>query len=494
MNKRGQLYIPSNSQNIESTPKSNPWKKIIWIIPVIIIIILGVVFIYKNFYISQETNTEESVKICMNLCMKENNDNLPFCTAKCNLNINATKSQLCGDGICDNLERAHSLLCPRDCINKSYANVSCINGFEYNLSTNTCQAKNVTYICQNGTLNNSTNVCEVNAPITQVCPQGNYNSLTGNCEISPSIAYVCSEGNLTEINGTKYCVEYVQQNISQKDYSVYRTAQAIYNLNYGSGSNYQRLDLYFPANLASNQIVPLIIDIHGGGFEGGDKTENDSVYYAIKFSGQGYAVATLNYRLASEAKYPAANYDVKSAVRWLRANADKYGLDNNHVGVIGRSAGGYLAALLGVTGDNRTFDVGDNLNYSSSVQAVIDQYGITDFSTFSADLLSQFPNRVLGKGNDPYLNCVVNGGCGNRAVEASPINYVSGNDSPFFIIHGNIDDHVPINQSKKLYSKLQNSGVVSYFTQVSGAGHGGTQFNDPYIDQYVEFFNKYLKS
>jgi len=257
------------------------------------------------------------------------------------------------------------------------------------------------------------------------------------------------------------------------------------DLPYASVSSAQKLDLYLPKNVSGK--IPVIIQIHGGGFEAGDKSP---ALYSNEFLQNGYAVAAINYRLSKEVKYPAANQDVKSAVRWLRANADKYNLDSNKFGAIGGSAGGYFVSFLGTTGDTKDFDVGDNLNYSSSVQAVIDQFGPVNFSTIGKDRAEIGSSEDVENG---YLGCLTTSSdCAKLAAKASPVNYISKNDAAFFIIHGEKDDQIPIKQSNEFYSLLKNAGVPVEITRLPNAGHGGAEFND-YVDEYITFFDKYLK-
>src|ERR1035438_8305255 len=129
-----------------------------------------------------------------------------------------------------------------------------------------------------------------------------------------------------------------------------------------NGHLLQRLDLYLPRE---GKDLPLIINIHGGAFRGGDKAMDVPLDYLAR----GYAVASINYRLSQDAIFPAQIEDCKAAVRWLRANASKYGLDPSHFAAWGSSAGGHLAAMVGTTGGVKEYDVGENLGVSSRVQA-----------------------------------------------------------------------------------------------------------------------------
>ncbi|MCF7845473.1 MAG: alpha/beta hydrolase [Candidatus Pacebacteria bacterium] len=260
----------------------------------------------------------------------------------------------------------------------------------------------------------------------------------------------------------------------------------VFDLKYSSvESDAVKLDLYFPEKTCNGKL-PLIVMIHGGAFKAGDKYPADTSF----LTDNCYAVASINYRLSDEAIFPAGNYDVKSAVRWLRANADKYNLDSENFGVMGGSAGGYYSSFLGTTGDIKDFDAGDNLEYSSAVQAVVNQYGIADFSTLAQNRKDlELPGSIV---ESNYLGCDIRSADCTNAVKASPINYVSKEDPPFFILHGEEDTQIPINQSQDFYKKLQNTGVISEFISIPGAGHGGKEFNN-YKPQILSFFNEHLK-
>ena len=153
-----------------------------------------------------------------------------------------------------------------------------------------------------------------------------------------------------------------------KDTSVYRDVAYVTD-----GHERQKLDLYIPY---SESKCPLIIWVHGGAWYAGSKDD----YAPLDYLSDGYAVASINYRLSQHGLFPAQIEDCKAAVRWLHAHAENYNLDPDHFGAWGTSAGGHLAALLGTTADVTLFDIGENLNKSSAVQAVVDYFGPTDFS------------------------------------------------------------------------------------------------------------------
>lgn len=251
------------------------------------------------------------------------------------------------------------------------------------------------------------------------------------------------------------------------------------------GSISLKLDLYLPRNAPPNKPLPLVAYIHGGGWRGGSKARCPAVLMCLK----GYAAASIEYRLSGVAKFPAQIHDCKGAIRWLRANAKKYNLDPNRIGVWGSSAGGHLVALLGTSGDSNALegDVGGNLEYSSRVQAVCDWFGPTDLVKIVGD-----------RGADNVANVVarlLGGAVGDKrdlAILASPLTHVSKDDAPFLIMHGDQDRLVPLSQSRLLDAALKKAGVKSTLHVVKGRGHG---LGGPKIMQMVaEFFDTYLRS
>ncbi len=243
------------------------------------------------------------------------------------------------------------------------------------------------------------------------------------------------------------------------------------------GHERNRLDLYLPEKAA--RPLPVILWVHGGGWTRGDKTNGP----AFRFAAKGYAVASMNYRFSQHATFPAQIYDCKAAVRWLRANAGKYGLDANHIGAWGGSAGGHLVALLGTTAGVKELEgPGGNADQSSRVQAVVDWYGPADFLTVGAK-----DTRTKLLGGDPETNK-------DQARKASPITYVSKDAAPFLIMHGDQDATVPIGQSEKFAEALKQAGADVTFVTVKGGKHGGALFtNADSLRQVEDFFAKHLK-
>jgi acetyl esterase/lipase len=255
-----------------------------------------------------------------------------------------------------------------------------------------------------------------------------------------------------------------------------------------NGHERQKLDLYLPA--ATNGNVPLIIWIHGGAWKAGSKDRCP----AVRFVSDGYAVASVNYRLSQHAIFPAQIQDCKAAVRWLRAHAQEYGLDRDRFGAWGSSAGGHLVAMLGVTGDTREFDVGPNLDCSSRVQAVVDYFGPTDLTRMAAQ---SGPNsRMSHDAPDSPESQLIGGAVPDhleKARAASPITYVSKNDPPFLLVHGDEDPLVPWQQSQILDEALRKAGVESTLCIVKGAGHGNG-FGQPEDQRVTAFLRKHLKA
>lgn len=259
-----------------------------------------------------------------------------------------------------------------------------------------------------------------------------------------------------------------------------------------AGHERHTLDLFLPEK--GDGPFPLVVWIHGGGWAAGSKAANSALGAGL--IERGYAVASLNYRLSGHAIFPAQIEDCKAAIRWLRAHAAQYRLDVQHFGVWGSSAGGHLSALVGTSGDVPEFDVGENRELSSRVQAVCDYFGPTDFLQMNAhngpggrldhDAATSPESRLIGGPiQDP----------GNRAKvqRANPLTYVTPDDPPFFIVHGDADPLVPHHQSRLLYDALRQAGVPVRFTTVVGGGHG-RGFPERELHPLVrEFFDRHLK-
>jgi acetyl esterase/lipase len=261
------------------------------------------------------------------------------------------------------------------------------------------------------------------------------------------------------------------------------------------------LDLFRPEK--QEGALPVVVWIFGGAFRVDNKVAQ--THAATWLIHHGYAVAVISYRLSGEALFPAQIHDCKAAVRWLRANSAKYNLDPEQIGVWGPSSGGYLSAMLGVTGDVKSLE-GDlgNLDESSRVQAVVDFYGPSDFLKMDEARLPDGQWHYPTDSPESQLLGAPIQEVPEKVREANPITYVNGSAPPFFILHGTDDLLVSVNQSELLFAALKDAGVESSFFKLVGAGHGGPQFwveqsgmrvgPEPVVGAMVlAFFNKHLK-
>ncbi len=257
------------------------------------------------------------------------------------------------------------------------------------------------------------------------------------------------------------------------------------------------LDIYLPKD-KTVQAIPIIV-IYGGGWSAGSKADCRAVIDIELLRQNGYAAICPNYRLTSAGyTFPAQIHDVKAAVRFIRANASKYNLNVNKIGVMGGSAGGQLSSLLGVSGGSVQLEGGDlgNANYSSSVQAVVTEFGP---SFFLPTNLAVTNKNFLGA-YKAYLGDLPNGknAATVNAYDASPVNYVDKNDPPFLLIHGKNDDVVPVYHSQLLDKKLKSVGVDStlYEYSTDGVNHVANTHEtlpDDYANRSIAFFDRVLK-
>ena len=249
------------------------------------------------------------------------------------------------------------------------------------------------------------------------------------------------------------------------------------------------LDLFLPENHKGT--VPLIIWIHGGGWQAGDKAGCP----ALGMVARGYAVASLNYRFSQEAIFPACIQDCKGAIRYLRAHAKEMQIDPERVGVWGASAGGHLVALLGTSADVKELEgtVGGNLEYSSRVQAVCDWFGPTDMARFFPQAGDENIFKPAPKSSP--LTALFGGAVEDKkelVAQANPITFITKNCPPFLIMHGDKDTLVPLAQSEILVEALNTAGVENHLEVLKGAGHGNG-FGKPEVSMMIiAFFEKHL--
>ena len=225
------------------------------------------------------------------------------------------------------------------------------------------------------------------------------------------------------------------------------------------------LDLYLPPDTSAP--VPVVIWVHGGGWRNGAKGNGGR---ARNMTTRGFAVVDVEYRLSGEALFPAQIEDCKTAVRWARANAKKYNLDSDRIGAWGSSAGGHLVALMGLTHDEKAFETPEHGQYSSRVQAVCNWYGPTDFLR-----MNDFEGRIDHDSADSPESRLIGGPIQEneeKVAAANPITYVSKNDPPMLIVHGEKDRAVPYNQSELLYAAMKKAGLDVALYKVVNADHG----------------------
>lgn len=248
-----------------------------------------------------------------------------------------------------------------------------------------------------------------------------------------------------------------------------------------------KLDYYRPAA----QRPPLLVWIHGGAWRSGSK---DSVPITPLVD-RGFAIASVDYRLSPIAPFPAQVHDIKAAIRFLRANADRFGFDPNQVAIAGASAGGHLAALVGVTNDNEHLEgnVGDHIDQSSDVAAIVSYYGASNLTT----ILDQSTPHGLSV-RVPALKLLLRDLPENApelARQASPVFHVDPTDPPLLLFHGDQDPQMPINQAHELVGKYKSVKRPVTFEVIYGAGHGGPEFHtDAQLDLVEQFLHKHLST
>ena len=254
-----------------------------------------------------------------------------------------------------------------------------------------------------------------------------------------------------------------------------------------------QLDLWVPDSATP---PPLVVWIHGGGWMIGDRRylpetlRPNQLFDALLAA--GLAVATIDYRLALEAPFPAQLHDAKAAVRYLRAHAEELGIDTGRIGVWGESAGGHLAALVGLTGHRADLEGGIGVvGPSSAVDVVVDWYGPADFTTMPR--MSPPPHiaaRLEPAMHTPPEDSLVAGLDDAGRADASPVTHVTPDAPPFLLVHGTTDWLVPYAQSEQLHAALTAAGVESRLVPVEGAEHIFTGCAD--VDAVVRLSVDYL--
>jgi acetyl esterase/lipase len=258
------------------------------------------------------------------------------------------------------------------------------------------------------------------------------------------------------------------------------------NIEY-SNPDGQHLELNMARPKNADGALPVVLCIHGGGFRGGTRDGYNAL--CLKLARRGFVAVTITYRLAPKYQFPAAVYDTKAAVRWLRANAAKYQIDPARIGVTGDSAGGHLAQFLGVTANVKEFEGdGGNAGESSSVACVVNEFGPSDLTKSygkSVDAAEVLPLFLGGDLETARL----------RHIQASPLNWVTPDAAPTLILHGTDDKYVAYEQGVWMRDRLQTSGVEVELLTFDGAGHGFKGADaEKAVQSLIAFFEKHLKT
>jgi acetyl esterase/lipase len=265
-------------------------------------------------------------------------------------------------------------------------------------------------------------------------------------------------------------------------------------LTYATVSPAQKLDLYLPED-DGTKVFPIVVLIHGGGFFTGDA--GDEADRAEYLTTQGFAVASLDYRLSGEAPFPAGVQDVKAAIRFIRANAPSWGIDQHKIAVWGESAGGYLSAMAGATGGRQTLFDDAALGHphvSSQVAAVVSWFGPTDFATMDTqakqaqcDGAAQQHDQADSP-ESTWLGAALPT-IPDEVATASVITYVRTATTmpPFVLAHGKDDCTVPPGQSQQLHDALAGRGFDVDLTFVAGAAHADPKITEEQTRPTLDF-------
>ena len=261
------------------------------------------------------------------------------------------------------------------------------------------------------------------------------------------------------------------------------------------GSRPLELDLYLPADAAKP--APVVVFLHGGGWRLGSRHSLGLAYADAaptpfqRLAQGGLAVASADYRLSGEARWPAQLHDAKAAVRWLRARASELGIDQARVAAWGESAGGHLAALLGLTGTESDGEVGV-LGPSSAVGAVVAWYAPSDLTAVATDLGA---DPMAADAREALLLGEPVPAVPELAAEASPVSQVRPEAPPFLLLHGRDDRLIPCAQSERLAVRLRRTGVPVELETYPGAGHmwlGTPQTAERALDRTIDFLQRQL--
>jgi len=235
---------------------------------------------------------------------------------------------------------------------------------------------------------------------------------------------------------------------------------------------------------------PLIVYVHGGAWRAGSKADVP----IAKLLEHGFAIASVDYRLSTQAQFPAQIHDIKAAIRFLRAKADKFHINAVKIAIIGSSAGGHLAALVGVTNGNKVLEgaIGEHLDQSSDVQCIVSLYGASNLQSILGQstefgLTVRIPALRLLLGDTPDKKP-------DLARLASPVTHLDQADPPLLLIHGDADPQMPWAQSQELAKACEALKLPVEFVTLPGSKHGGAEFYDEERTSLVaKFLDKALR-
>lgn len=244
----------------------------------------------------------------------------------------------------------------------------------------------------------------------------------------------------------------------------------------------ERADLYFPPAMPKDKKLPAVLIIHGGGWVSGHRDDKRGINVGSTLARNGYVAMCIDYMLSDkkQAVWPTNLWDCKTAVRWLRKNADRLGINPDRIGVLGGSAGGHLAAMVALTRPEDGLDPArPDGEFSCDVKCCVDMYGIADIGTYHDVTML---GKTFAEAPETYHL-------------ASPVTYVRSNSPPFLILHGDADTTVNVQQSENFAERLQRAGVPHELVIIPGAVHT-FDLQPPQRDlrpTVLNFFDEYLK-
>ena len=268
--------------------------------------------------------------------------------------------------------------------------------------------------------------------------------------------------------------------------------KSIVNVTYSQPVSYFRKNIKLEMDILKPNRegkYPTVLFVPGGSFAHSYK--ENYLQQRLEIAKAGYVVASMEYRTIPDGVFPQSLEDVKAAIRFLKANADEYGIDKGKIALMGESAGGYLVAMAGVTSGIADYDKGDNLSENSDVQAVVDIYGVTDFGEvdFEIEDIDECYKATFMSVKF-WLNDVR-----NNVESTNPISYISQKTPPFLLMHGDADTLVLPNQTEMLHKALIEKGVDSKRYIVPGAGHSDEYWFQPEVTELIiAFLNKKIKN